>query len=88
MKRIAQIISYLALAATLLPAVLFFADKLELPLAKLWMLVAAAGLVRRYAALDGAQGDRLTPLLVGVNEVHEALDVIALRQPGLFLAHL
>ncbi len=41
MKRIAQIISYLALAATLLPAVLFFADKLELPLAKLWMLAAA-----------------------------------------------
>jgi hypothetical protein len=42
MKRIAQVISYLALAATLLPAVLFFADKLELPLAKLWLLVAAA----------------------------------------------
>ena len=41
MKRIAQIISYLALAATLLPAVLFFADRLELPLAKLWMLGAA-----------------------------------------------
>jgi hypothetical protein len=41
MKRIAQVISYLALAATLLPAVLFFADRLELPLAKLWMLAAA-----------------------------------------------
>ena len=41
MKRIAQIISYLALAATLLPAVLFFMDKLELPAAKLYMLVAA-----------------------------------------------
>jgi hypothetical protein len=41
MKRIAQLISVLALAATLLPAVLFFADKLELPAAKLWMLVAA-----------------------------------------------
>ena len=41
MKRVAQIISYLALAATLLPALLFFADKLELPLAKLWMLAAA-----------------------------------------------
>jgi hypothetical protein len=41
MKRIAQVISYLALAATLLPAVLFFADKLELPLARLWLLVAA-----------------------------------------------
>ena len=41
MKRIAQLISCLALAATLLPAVLFFSDKLELPAAKLWMLVAA-----------------------------------------------
>jgi hypothetical protein len=41
MKRMAQIISYLALAATLLPAMLFFADKLELPLAKVWMLAAA-----------------------------------------------
>jgi hypothetical protein len=41
MKRIAQIISYLALVGTLLPAVLFFADKLELPSAKLWMLGAA-----------------------------------------------
>ena len=41
MKRIAQIISYLALAATLLPTVLFFTDKLELPATKLCMLVAA-----------------------------------------------
>ncbi len=41
MKRTAQIISGLALAATLLPAVLFFADKLELPAAQLWMLAAA-----------------------------------------------
>ena len=41
MKRIAQIISYVALVATLLPAVLFFADKLDLPSTKLWMLVAA-----------------------------------------------
>ena len=43
MKRILQIISYLALALTLLPAVLFFADKLELPQAKFWMLAAALG---------------------------------------------
>ena len=43
MKRILQIISYLALALTLLPAVLFFADKLELPQAKLSMLAAALG---------------------------------------------
>jgi hypothetical protein len=41
MKRVAQLISYLALVATLLPALLFFADKLELPLAKVWMLAAA-----------------------------------------------
>ena len=41
MKRIAQIISYVALTATLLPALLFFADKLELPVVKLWMLAAA-----------------------------------------------
>ena len=41
MKRVAQIISYVALAATLLPAVLFFADRLELATGKLWMLGAA-----------------------------------------------
>jgi hypothetical protein len=41
MKRIAQIISYLALTATVLPAILFFTDKLELPPAKLCMLGAA-----------------------------------------------
>ena len=41
MKRILQIISYLALALTLLPAVLFFADRIELSLAQLWMLAAA-----------------------------------------------
>jgi hypothetical protein len=41
MKRVAQVVSYLALVATLLPAVLFFADKLDLSTAKLWMLAAA-----------------------------------------------
>ncbi len=41
MKRAAQALSYLALLATLLPAALFFADKLELPAAKAWMLGAA-----------------------------------------------
>ena len=41
MKRLAQIISYFALAATLVPALLFFADKLELPQVQLWMLIAA-----------------------------------------------
>ncbi len=41
MKKIAQLISCLALVVTLLAAVLFFLDKLELPAAKVWMLVAA-----------------------------------------------
>ncbi len=41
MKRVAQIISCAALVATLTPAVLFFADQIELPVAKLWMLGAA-----------------------------------------------
>jgi hypothetical protein len=41
MKRVAQTISSLALAATLLPAVLFFADKMDLPAARAWMLGAA-----------------------------------------------
>ena len=41
MKRIAQVISCLALAATLLPAVLFFADAMALSAARLWMLAAA-----------------------------------------------
>ncbi len=40
MKRAAQIISYLALAGTLLPAVLFFTDRLDLPTVKTWMLGA------------------------------------------------
>ena len=43
MKRILQIISCLALAFTLVPSVLFFADKLELSQTKLWMLAAALG---------------------------------------------
>jgi hypothetical protein len=30
----------------------------------------------------------LNPLLVGIDEIHKALDVIALRQPRLFLPHL
>jgi hypothetical protein len=41
MKRIAQLISWLALAATLLAAILFFIDQLALLTAKRWMLVAA-----------------------------------------------
>ena len=41
MKRSAQVISCLALAVTLLPPVLFFADKIALPTARFWMLVAA-----------------------------------------------
>ena len=42
MKRYAQACSYLALGATVLPALLFFADKVSLPQAKLWMLLATA----------------------------------------------
>ena len=41
MKRAAQIISWLALAGTLLPPCLFFADKLSLPATQGWMLLAA-----------------------------------------------
>ncbi len=41
MKRIAQVVSYLALAATLLPPVLYFADRIDLPTAKACMLAAA-----------------------------------------------
>jgi len=41
MKKIAQLVSYLALAATLVPPVLFFADAMALPVARLWMLAAA-----------------------------------------------
>jgi hypothetical protein len=41
MKRVAQIISWLALAGTLLPPGLFFVDKLELASMQQWMLAAA-----------------------------------------------
>jgi len=41
MKRFAQIISWLALAGTLLPSCLFFAGQMELAQAKNWMLAAA-----------------------------------------------
>lgn len=40
MKRIAQIISGLALAGTILPPCLFFADKLSLTATQQWMLGA------------------------------------------------
>jgi hypothetical protein len=39
-KRIAQIISGLALAGTILPPCLFFADKLSLAASQQWMLGA------------------------------------------------
>jgi len=42
MKKLAKILSGLALVMTILPALLFFADKLPLPKAKAWMLVSAA----------------------------------------------
>jgi len=41
MKRVAQIISWLGLAATLVPPILFFADRVELPAVKAWMLAGA-----------------------------------------------
>ena len=41
MKRTAQVISYLALAATLLPPMLFFADRISLSAAKACLLAAA-----------------------------------------------
>jgi len=40
MRRIIQTISWLALAATILPAVLFYGDKLDLDQVKQTMLVA------------------------------------------------
>ncbi|MCX6899583.1 MAG: hypothetical protein NT105_12910 [Verrucomicrobia bacterium] len=40
MKRIAEILSWIALAVTLAPACLFFVDKLDLAQAQAWMLVA------------------------------------------------
>ena len=42
MKRIAEIISWLALGITLVPACLFFVDKFDLDATKMWMLVGAA----------------------------------------------
>ncbi len=41
MKRIAQVISWVALVATLVPPCLFFADKLALDATKQWLLGAA-----------------------------------------------
>ena len=41
MKRFAHIISWLALASTLLPSCLFFADHLTLAATQRWMLIAA-----------------------------------------------
>jgi len=43
MKRLAQILSVVALIGTLLPACLFFAGQMELATMKQWLL-AAAGL--------------------------------------------
>ncbi len=40
MKRAFQVSSYLALAATLLPPILFFLDRISLSSAQLWMLLA------------------------------------------------
>lgn len=40
MRRILQIFSWLALAATILPPVLFLAGRIDLNQSKLWMLAA------------------------------------------------
>jgi hypothetical protein len=40
MRRAAQIVSWISLAATILPPLLFFADRMTLDAVKLWMLVA------------------------------------------------
>lgn len=47
MKRVAEILSWIALAVTLAPACLFFADKLDLAQAQAWML---AGTVLWFVA--------------------------------------
>lgn len=39
MRRIAQLISWLALAGTLVSSCLFYCDRMELAQVKLWMLV-------------------------------------------------
>ena len=41
MKNLAKILSMLALVMTILPALLFFTDRLTLPGAKTWMFVSA-----------------------------------------------
>jgi hypothetical protein len=41
MRRIAQLLSAIALVVTVLPACLFFADRLDLAAMKQWMLYAA-----------------------------------------------
>ncbi|HOW64785.1 MAG TPA: hypothetical protein P5186_13850 [Candidatus Paceibacterota bacterium] len=40
MKHVAQLISGLALAGTLLPSLLFFADRITLPQVQFWMVIA------------------------------------------------
>jgi hypothetical protein len=40
MKSIAKIVSWLALAGTILPSLLFFTGRMTLDQAKLWMLVS------------------------------------------------
>jgi hypothetical protein len=42
MRTIAQIISWLALVGSILPALLFYVDRMGLPEVKLWMLVSTA----------------------------------------------
>jgi len=40
MRAVARVVSWLALAATIAPPLLFFADRMDLAQMKLWMLAA------------------------------------------------
>ena len=42
MRTLAQIISWLALAGSILPALLFYVDRMALSEVKLWMLISTA----------------------------------------------
>ena len=39
-RTLAQVISWIALAGSIVPALLFYVDRMSLPQVKLWMLVA------------------------------------------------
>jgi len=58
MRRLWQIVSWVSLAATILPPLLFFADRMTLDSVKLWMLVATvAWFVATPLWMERAAGD-------------------------------